>query len=79
MFNNGYWYKNYNDITVIMRCGDDLVKTESGSIVFIAPICDSCNKRTDTFHFFDGTVIVPLYWNDQKKSNIPTLRALKVN
>lgn len=65
--NNGYWYKPYGNLIVMMRCGDKLVKTKGGKVICIAPICNSCNKRTDSFFLKDKTVLVPLFWNDQKE------------
>ena len=64
--NNGFWYKVYGSLVVIMRCGDELVKTQAGNVVCIAPICNSCNQRTDKF-MLNNTALVPLYWNDQKE------------
>lgn len=65
--NNGYWYKCYGNLFVIMRCGDELVKTKGDNLVFIAPICNSCNQRTDKFIMKNNTILVPLYWSDQKE------------
>lgn len=65
--NNGYWYKSYGNLFVMMRSGENLVKTKGGNIIVIAPVCNSCNQRTDKFILKDKTVLVPLYWNDQKE------------
>lgn len=65
--NNGYWYKVYGSLIVMMRCGDELVKTQAGNVVCIVPICNSCNQRTDKFMLNNNTVLVPLYWSDQKE------------
>lgn len=65
--NNGYWYKIYGPMIVMMRCGDELVKTQGGNLVCIAPICNACNQRDDKFLLKANTVLVPLYWNDQKE------------
>ncbi len=62
---NGYWYKSYGHLFVIMRCGDELVKTQGGNLVCIAPICNSCNQRDKKFLLRSNTVLVPLYWSDQ--------------
>lgn len=64
---NGYWYKVYGTLIVMMRCGDKLVKTKRGNVVCIAPICNSCNQRTDKFMLNKNTVLVLLYWSDQKE------------
>lgn len=64
---NGVCYKAYGNLFVIMRCGENLVKTETGNLVFIAPICNSCNQRNGKFFLRAGTVLVPLYWSDQKE------------
>lgn len=65
--NNGYWYKVYGTLIVMMRCGDRLVKTQGENVVCIAPICNSCNQRTDNFMLNNNSVLVPLYWSDQKE------------
>lgn len=65
--NNGYWYKSYGGLYVIMRCGNELVKTTSDCIVLIAPICNSCNQMTGEFTLKNNTILVPLFWSDQKE------------
>lgn len=67
LFNNGFWFKPYGNLLVIMRCGDKLVKTKGGNLVCIAPICNSCNQRVDKYILQARTVLVPLYWSDQKE------------
>ena len=64
---NEYWYKVYGNLFVMMRCGDELVKTEGGNLVCNAPICNSCNQRDYRFSLQNNTVLVPLYWSDQKE------------
>ena len=66
-YKNGYWFKLYGNLFIMMRCGDKLVKTKGGNLVCIAPICNSCNQRDDKFLLNNGTVLVPLYWSDQKE------------
>lgn len=64
---NGYWFKSYGNLLVMMRCGDELIKTTGGNLICIAPICNSCNQRGDKFLLKNNTVLVPLYWSDQKE------------
>lgn len=67
LFTKGIWYKPYGNLLVIMRCGDELVRTKGDNLILIAPICNSCNQRSETFFMKDNTVLVPLYWSDQKE------------
>ena len=53
--NNGYWYKIYGTLIVMMRCGNELVKTKGGNLVCIAPICNSCNQREDKYLLHNNT------------------------